>query len=175
MYFLLSKSPDIMGTEDNTRARLGFIQDITGVVPTPWKSIRFHKGGEWFLICNTDDNINGIYVTAHNYEVVHICNEGVAAKTDFFVANTCIYSNNLEMDVLALLRQWNKNIQLWYAKQELELIDGYVLRNTNTITEVGTFGFMTSKSDRLMFKNRKKGFEKALQLSFDRVSGLYRI
>lgn len=34
---------------------------------------------------------------------------------------------------------------------------------------------MTSKSDRLMFKNRKKGFETALQLSFDKVSELYGI
>lgn len=175
MYFLLSTSPDIKGVEENIKARLEFIKDITGVVPTPWKPISFPKVEKLFLICHTADQINGIYVTAHNYEVVHICREGVAAKLDFFIANTCIYRNNLDTDILKLLRQWNKNIKLWYAKQELELVDRYVLRNTNTITEVGTFGFLTSKSDRLMFKNRKLGFEKALQLSFDSVSGLYRI
>lgn len=175
MYFLLSTSPDIIGLEENIRARLEFIKDITGVVPTPWKPIRFPKSGELFLICYTANEINGIYITAHNYEVVHICKEGVIAKSDFIIANTCIYRDNLDTDILKLLRQQNRDIQLWYAKQELELVDKCVLRNTNTITEVGTFGFMTSKSDRLMFKNRKLGFEKALQLSFDKVSGLYAV
>lgn len=175
MHFLLSTNLDIMETKENIEARLEFIKDITGVVPTPWESIEFRKGGKRFLMCYTDDQINGIYVTAHNCEVGHICRQGVAAKVDFFVANTCIYRNNLDIDILKMLRKWNKDIQLWYAKQELELVNQYELRNTNTITDVGAFGFMTSKSDRLMFKNRKLGFEKALQLSFDKVSGLYRV
>lgn len=175
MYFLLSTNLAIMEKRENIEARLEFIKDITGVVPTPWEPVEFYKGGKMFLMCHTDDQISGIYVTAHNYEVGHICRQGVAAKVDFFVANTCIYRNDLEIDILNMLRKWNKDIQLWYAKQELELVNHYELRNTNTITEVGTFGFMTSKSDRLMFKNRKLGFEKALKLSFDKVSGLYKI
>ena len=173
MYFLLSTNPDIMGTEENRQARLKFINDITGVVPTPWKCVKFYNGGTPFLLCNTVDYINGIYITAHNYEVVEICKTGIVLEIDFLVANTCVYRENLDKDILWLLREKNKNIRLWYAKQEIELTSGHVLRNTNTLREVGTFGFMTSKSDRLMFKNRKKGFEMALRLSFDRVSELY--
>ena len=173
MHFLLSTNPDIMGSKENRMARLKFINDITGVVPTPWKCVKFNDGGTTFLICNTQDNMNGIYITAHNYEVVEICRAGIVKDVDFLVANTCVYRENLDTDILWLLRNINPNIILWYAKQELELTYDHVLRNTNTLRNVGTFGFMTSKSDRLMFKNRMKGFEVALQLSFDRVSELY--
>ena len=173
MYFLLSTNPDIMGTRENRMARLKFINDITGVVPTPWKCVKFHDGGKSFLICNTVDNINGIYITAHNYEVVEICRTGIVHEVDFLAANTCVYRENLHTDILWLLREKNKNIKLLYAKQEFELTSDRVFRNTNTLRDVGTFGFMTSKSDRLMFKNRKQGFKTALQLSFDKVSELY--
>lgn len=173
MYFLLSTNLAVMGTEENRLARLKFINDITGVVPTPWKRVKFRDGGTSFLLCNTADGINGIYITAHNYEVVEICRTGMVSEVDFLAANTCVYRENLDTDILWLLREKNKNIRLWYAKQEIELMRDHVLRNTNTLREVGTFGFMTSKSDRLMFKNRKKGFETALQLAFDKVSELY--
>ncbi|OLR59736.1 hypothetical protein BHF70_09005 [Anaerostipes sp. 494a] len=173
MYFLLSTNPDIIGTKENRMARLKFINDITGVVPTPWEYFKLCNEGKLFLICNTFDGLNGIYITAHNYEVVEICRTGFVSNVNFLVANTCVYRENLDTDILWLLRQQNKNIRLWYAKQDLELIYDHVLRNTNLLRDAGTFGFMTSKSDRLMFKNRKKGFETALKLSFDRVSGLY--
>ena len=173
MYFLLSTNPDIIGTKENRMARLKFINDITGVVPTPWEYFQLRNEGKLFLICNTFDGLNGIYITAHNYEVVEICRTGFASNVNFLVANTCVYRENLDTDILWLLRQQNKNIRLWYAKQDLELTYDHVLRNTNLLRDVGTFGFMTSKSDRLMFKNRKKGFEAALQLSFDKVSELY--
>lgn len=174
MYFLISTDSDIMGTKDNREARLGFIYEITGVVPTPWKGVKFFNDGHTFLMCSTPDGINGIYITAHNYEVVEICNSGIVRKVDFLVANTCVYTDNLDTYILWLLKKNNKDIRLLYAKQEVELTNDYVLRNTNILTDVGTFGFMTSKSDRLMFKNRKKGFDEALLLSFDKVSGVYK-
>jgi len=173
VYFLISTNIDIMGSRENRMARLKFINDITGVVPTPWKRIKFHDGGTSFLLCKADDNINGIYITAHNYEVIEICRTGIISAVDFLVANTCVYRENLDTDILWLLRGKNKNARLWYAKQEIELTSDHVFRSTNTLRDVGTFGFMTSKSDRMMFKNRKKGFEAALQLSFDKVSELY--
>lgn len=162
-----------MGTGENRKARLKFIHDITGVVPTPWKGVKFYDGGTLFLLCTTLDNVNGIYVTAHNYEVVEICKTGMVSEVDFLAANTCVYREDLDTDILWFLREKKKNIRLWYAKQEIELTSDHIFRSTNTLRDVGTFGFMTSKSDRLMFKNRKKGFETALQLSFDKVSELY--
>ena len=70
MYFLLSTDSDIIGTKENREARLEFIYEITGVVPTPWKYVKFFDDGHTFLMCSTPDGINGIYITAHNYEVV---------------------------------------------------------------------------------------------------------
>ena len=64
-------------------------------------------------------------------------------------------------------------LHLYYAKQEVEITADRVLRKTNTIKDVGNFGFMTSISDRLMFMNRKKGFMDALKSSFERTSGVY--
>ena len=98
MYFLLSTNPNIMGTEENREARLKFINDITGVVPTPWKCVKFYNGGTPFLLCNTVDSINGIYITAHNYEVVEICRTGIVLEIDFLAANTCVYRENLDTD-----------------------------------------------------------------------------
>ena len=67
----------------------------------------------------------------------------------------------------------NADISLWYAKQDVEMTEDHIFRRTNTIRNVGTFGFMTSKSERLMYRNRSKGFMKALELSYDKVSSLY--
>lgn len=174
MEFWVSASPDIMGSAENMLARLKYINDITGVVPTPWKYIKIPACGFVFMGCHTDDGINGLYVTAHNYEVIEISKTNIATKLDFIAANTCVYTEGYDTDMLRLLREKNNNIVLWYAKQEMELMTNYVVRNTNILKDVGNFGFMTSQSDRLMFRNRKNGFEVALQLSFDKVSGVYR-
>lgn len=175
MEFWVSANLDIMGTEENMLARLKFINDITGVVPTPWKYVKLHKCGPVFLYCHTDDGINGMYITAHNYEVLKIAKTNIVSKLDFIVANTCVFTEGYDTEILRILREQNKNIILWYAKQEMELMSDYAMRNTNILKDVGTFGFMTSKSDRLMYRNRKIGFEMALQKSFDKVFGIYRV
>jgi len=171
VYFLLSANAEISGSGENMEARRKFIKDITGVVPTRW--VKKYTGSMFIWICCTDDYLNGIYITAHNYEVAAICRTNVISKLDFFVANTCVYRKEYDTDIFWLLKRKNKNIRLLYAKQKIELTNEAILRDTNILRDVGTFGFMTSKSDRLMFKNRDKGFETALYLSFEKVSGLY--
>ena len=156
-------------------ARLQFITDITGVVPTPWSLIEFSNNKYCFWGCKTEDSLNGVYITAHNFEVVYLCKEKVLQNMDFIIANTCIFREELDTDILRLLRKRNKDVVLWYAKQEIEMTEDHIFRKTNTINDVGNFGFFTSKSDRLMFRYRKRGFLPALELAFDKVAGLYGI
>lgn len=173
MIFLLSTRNEVMENYHNIMARLDFINDITGVEPTLWKIIKIGYRKMPFLVCETDDGINGIYITAHNFEVKYLSLCNFIAGIDFFIANTCVYERDFDADIMFNLRKINNNIILYYAKQEVEITADRVLRKTNTIKDVGNFGFMTSISDRLMFMNRKKGFMDALKSSFERTSGVY--
>ncbi len=173
MVFILSTDSEIVGNIDNLGARLKFIFDITDHTPDGWKKIKLCNNMHSFYICRTEDRIEGMYITAHNYEVMELCKTDIIKNLDFIAANTCIYQNELDTDMLRVLWRRNKNILLYYAKQQMEMMSNFLIRNTNTLRDVGTFGFMTTRSDRLLYKNRKKGFEEALKSSFNIVSGLY--
>ncbi|MBE5861961.1 MAG: hypothetical protein E7295_03825 [Lachnospiraceae bacterium] len=169
MVFIISDRPEIIGSRENMLARRRFIKEITGVDPSPWKHFDTSLNGFSCWICMTKDGINGLYVTAHNYEVRALCRMPIAALSKYFIANTCIYFDGLDDVICYELTKQNKNVLCWYAKQEVKLAKDYAFHRMSILRDVGTFGFMTSKSDRLMFRNRAKGFEGALELSFDRV------
>lgn len=173
MIFLLSTRKEVMGTYHNIMARLEFINDITGVEPTLWKITKLGPYKMTFLVCKTNAGINGIYITAHNREVEYLSLCNFISKIDFVIANTCVYEKDFDTNIMYNLRKVNKNIAMYYAKQEVEITTDRVFRKTNTIKDVGNFGFMTSISDRLMFINRKKGFMDALNVSFNKISGVY--
>ena len=173
MYFILSTSMDIIERNESVMARLSFIKDITGVVPTPWGIYKLTNSKREYLMCPTRDGLNGVYITGHNFEVFELCSEKKFKDIDFVVANTCVYRDELDTVILRMLTIQNADISLWYAKQDVEMTEDHIFRRTNTIRNVGTFGFMTSKSERLMYRNRSKGFMKALELSYDKVSSLY--
>jgi len=76
--------------------------------------------------------------------------------------------------VLRNLQRSNEQVRLWFAKQELALAgDAYQLRESNLLSMVGKFGFLTSKSERLLFANRRSGFEQALCKAFEPVSPVF--
>ena len=37
------------------------------------------------------------------------------------------------------------------------------------IRDIGVFGFKTSKSERILYRNREKDFMEAIRIAFDRV------
>lgn len=78
-----------------------------------------------------------------------------------------------EKQILSELMYARQDIILWYAKQVVSLESGLALRKTNELENKGMFGFPTSKSERILFKNRKKGFMNALKVAFDKVSAIY--
>lgn len=92
------------------------------------------------------------------------------ADSEFVVANTCIWVPLADKEVLRKLMLINPDIQLWFAKQELSIECKYQLRQTNLISDVGNFGFPTSRSERVLFANRKKGFKDALKEAFELIS-----
>ena len=72
--------------------------------------------------------------------------------------------------VLYYMMNINKKAVLWFSKQTLSLEENYNLRQSTLLSNVGTFGFNTSLSERLLFSNRHKGFMKAVSFAFDKVS-----
>ena len=89
-------------------------------------------------------------------------------KSDFVVANTCKLPGDLDKRILQQLQNFNSSAQLYYAKQEQEEINGEEY-DSNMICAIWTFGFKTSKSERMLFKKRKIGLIEAIQNSFDHV------
>ena len=90
--------------------------------------------------------------------------------SDFVIANTCIWEKSSNKQILYYMMNINKKAVLWFSKQTLSLEENYNLRQSTLLSNVGTFGFNTSLSERLLFSNRHKGFMKAVSFAFDKVS-----
>ena len=126
------------------------------------------KGFFEYYQCITRDGINGTYITAHNYIVVALCKLPCVAQGVFVVANTCKLVVDLDKKLLQQMQSFNSSAQLYYAKQEREVIAGREY-DSNVIRDIGVFGFKTSKSERILYRNRGKDFMKAIRIAFDRV------
>ena len=84
------------------------------------------------------------------------------------VANTCKLVVDLDKKLLQQMQSFNGSAQLYYAKQEREVIAGREY-DSNVIRDIGVFGFKTSKSERILYRNREKDFMEAIRIAFDRV------
>lgn len=155
----------LIGTEMEKKARLDFIKEVTGDKRVSWQKLSSFYFWFDYYYCTSDDGIDGVFITAHNYNVRAICNwKGIASK-DVVVANTCVYVENLDKIIFEGLVKKNPTVKLYYAKQETDK-NG---ERTNTISDVGNFGFMTSKSERILFLNRSKGITEGINKGFDLV------
>ena len=173
MEWIVTNGSGIVLSKDELAARREFICQVSGVPPSVWYPVGSNISNIkhiYYYKCETTDNINGLYITGHVGEVAAICKSGNIGKFDFVVANTCIWEKDYEKEILSNLMQTRRDMKLWYAKQKISLETGCVLRETNELENKGLFGFPTSKSERLLFKNRNKGFLQALEMAFDPVS-----
>lgn len=173
MEWIVTNGNGIVCSKDELDARREFIGMITGVSPSRWHIIVKDINNTFMSKCNTIDDINGLFITGHVGEVVEICKSPGIGKFDFVVANTCIWEDGYEKQILSELMHARQDIILWYAKQVVSLESGLALRKTNELENKGMFGFPTSKSERILFKNREKGFMNALKVAFDKVSAIY--
>ena len=170
MKWIVSARPEIVRNSWELHARSEFIQLVSNARVTNWDILRDFRGIDKFHVCFTDDGVNGAFVTGHIGEVMELCKSEQVADCELVIANTCIWNQLNDKSILYELLKKNSEMKLWFSKQELSCDPNYWLRKTNTLSDVGTFGFPTSKSERILFENRRKGFMIAVEKAFDKVS-----
>ncbi len=171
MRWIVSTGKDIVVDNSQLKARLNYIRKVTDAEVSDWKVMRI-KGydSKKFLYCISNDGINGTFITAHIGEVQTICSLLEVAGGDFVIANSCIWEKSLDKHMLRCMMKFNRSVELWFAKQEVSVESGCMLRQCTTLSNLGRFGFHTSLSERQLFSKRRNGFMAAVREAFVKVS-----
>ena len=167
MQWIVRNDTDITVSNAQMQERREFIRDVTGSNISAWQKILIKE--REFFICTSDDDINGMFITAHRGDILLLCSLREVCLLKFVVANTCIWGGMIHIDLLQQMRLYNTSIELYFAKQDLS-VENCIFRKTTTIKNVGEFNFPTSRSERELYRNRKKGVKEAIRKSFDKVS-----
>lgn len=171
MKWIVGAGKDIIQSAEQLLARSRYIAKITGADVTPWRNLVIKNSNRKYLMCTSLDERNGSFITAHIDDTMLLSSTELVANSKFVVANTCIWNRLSDKRVLNNLMLVNPQVRLWFAKQELAIVGSeHQLRESNLLSMVGNFGFLTSKSERVLFANRNKGFEEALSMAFEPVS-----
>lgn len=169
MIWIVSKS--LIGSDLELEKRHKYIEEITGARVSPWrecvcKSERFLYRNISYYQCRSEKGEYGVAITAHmNLEVQAILKRELSQKQAIVVINSCKLSKREVKECCSIVRKKNVQSEILFAKQERSP-DGLSL---NYYSEVGTFGFPTTVSERVMFQNRKNGLIKAVRKAFDKV------
>lgn len=170
MRWIVSTGKDIYVDNNQLQARLNYIRQVTNAEVTEWKMLQIKGTGKQFLYCISADDLNGTFITAHIGEVRLICSLREVANGDFVIANSCIWEKSLDKQILRDMMKVNRNVELWFAKQEVSVEGGNMLRQCTTLNNIGQFGFHTSLSERQLFAKRRNGFMAAVRESYIKVS-----
>lgn len=170
MRWIISAGKDVIVNEEQLLARIGYIKAVTGAEVSDWDRLPIRGINAGFLGCVSNEGIDGCFITAHIDDILLLSNRREIAESEFVIANTCIWKNLSDKEVLRSLSRLNPKARLWFAKQELSMANGYQLRQANLLSNIGNFGFQTSVSERILFTNRKKGFRDAICKAFEPVS-----
>ena len=171
MQWIVKYSKDIAVDISQLQARHIYIQRVTGAEVSSWDFLQINgQIFKEFLCCTSADDLKGVFITAHIGDVHKLCTLREIYMGEFVIANTCIWEKMSDKTLLYSLMKFNRNIKLWFSKQELSLDGDRVFRRSTTINPIGQFGFSTSVSERKLFSNREKGFMSAIHKSFVRVS-----
>ena len=71
-----------------------------------------------------------------------------------------------KLNLLRTIKQYNQQSELYLAQQEKDQRNG----SFNYAEDFGTFGFLTTKSEREVFMHRKEGLIRAIRLAFEKVT-----
>ena len=171
MKWILGTGKEIILDVSQLEARTEYIRRVTASDVSSWQPIQVDgKIVPQFICCVSNDDVDGIFITAHINDVHSLFGLRQVCESSIVVANTCIWKNLAHKELLYQLRRNNPNSELYFAKQELSVDAMRYFRQTTTLLNVGLFGFQTSLSERELFINRHQGFVKAIHLSFERVS-----
>jgi len=169
--WIISTGEDIVVDSNQMRARRDYIQIITGAEVSAWSFIQLNRQVvKEYLCCTSNDGIDGTFITAHIGDVYKLCSLSEICIGKFVVANTCIWERMLDKKILFRMMSVNREVELFFAKQELSVDSNRTFRQTTTLYNIGLFGFQTSLSERELFMNRGKGLMEAIGVSFVRVS-----
>lgn len=167
-------NPEITPSPKCLAARHDFQNELTGANVSSWnkKYVKHEEKKGWydFAHCSTEDGVNGVFITAHNYEVCALCKQEQFKDKEFVVANTCMFEQGIDKGILSILSKYNKDAKLWFAEQEVVQLSKQRVIFVNQIESVGAFGFATSKSERKMFQKRNEGLLNAIHCAFYEVS-----
>ena len=167
----MSASRDISVNEAQLNARKSYIEDVTCSSVSEWSYFEMPRVSSLcFYCCNSDDGIEGTFITAHINQVQALCTVPKIAQSQFVVANTCIWRRMSHKKILAQLMAYNRNIRLWFAHQELSIDSFRNFRHSTTLINIGQFGFQTSFSERELYWHRKEGLLNAIKKAFRPVS-----
>lgn len=164
MRWIISKDIAVDGNQLN--ARSNYIRQVTGAKVSSWKFIQ----SRGFLHCTSDDEIDGTFITAHIDEVCKLCSLAEVYGGKLVIANTCIWARLSHKKLLLNMMRFNRDVELWFAKQELSIDSSGIFRQSTTLNNVGQFDFPTSRSERALFRYRGRGIMEAIRESFIRVS-----
>ena len=171
MRWIISTDKEIAGDSNQLQERRAYIQSVTGSQVSAWNFIRVNgQQSKKYLCCTSVDNVNGTFITAHIGDVYKLCSMREICMGKLVIANTCIWQRMAHKELLLNMMRLNREIELWFAKQELSIDINLILRKSTTLNNVGEFRFRTSLSERKLFANRSKGFMDAIRVSFERVS-----
>lgn len=171
MRWIVSAGADIVVNTAQLEARRTFIAEVTTAAVSPWSPLQVpHAPTLRFLYCNSADGVDGTFITAHIYEVYELCALPQIAGGTFVVANTCIWERMAHKKILAQLLLQNRNIRLWFAKQELSIDACGIFKQSTTLINLGEFDFQTSFSERELYRYRKNGLLATIEKAFQPVS-----
>ena len=171
MRWIIGYSEDIAVDKSQIQARSNYIRRVTGAEVSAWNYIQV-KGqtSKKFLYCISDDEVNGTFITAHIGDVYKLCSLPEICVGNLVVANTCIWERMSHKELLFRMMRVNREVKLFFAKQELSVDSNHIFRQSTTLNNIGRFGFQTSLSERELFTNRSSGLMEAIRESFIRVS-----
>lgn len=171
MRWIISTGKDIAVDSDQVRARRDYIQLVTDAEVSAWGFIQVNgQVCKEYLCCTSNDGIDGTFITAHIGDVSKLCSLREICIGKFVVANTCILRRMLGKEILFRMMSINREVELFFAKQELSVGSNRIFWQSTTLYNIGQFGFRTSWSERELFRNRGKGLMEAIGVSFVRVS-----
>lgn len=171
MIWIVSASEGIVDNCSEMNSRLKFISDVTGCEVSTWKPLVISNKPTYpFCWTETNDGIDGVFITAHLLQVFELCGIPEVCKHEFIIANTCMMRKHNTEYLLQCAKVFNRNVKLYFAKQKVLLaphqLSFYYVAFLN---DLGRFGFPSTQSERLLFKNRMLGFREAINLSFDEL------
>ncbi len=170
MIWIVSSDSDIAGNAGQLAARHRYIEEVTSSVVSPWRYQKVNpmeNGG--FLCCFSSEGLRGTFITAHIAQVSAWCMIKEIYNSEIIVANTCIWARWGHKRLLKNLMNYNTYANLWFAKQGVDLDRYRTFHKVNTLQNIGSYGFITSKSERLLYKNRHLDLREAIMTAFDKV------